>query len=131
MPLRNPCPPGACECDRDRLLADPDGDKRVLALTREEEKRLVARIESISSHSELKRLVERMNQLLGIELRIAPGANEVRTMRGFQIQLVERPGLCRKTRQAIPAAIRRCLENHPDVGFAILDESGLFGDESP
>ena len=131
MPLRNPCPPGACECDRDRLLADPEGDKRVLALTKEEEKRLVARIESISTHSELKRLVERMNQLLGIELRIAPGANEVRTMRGFQIQLVERPGLCRKTRQAIPAAIRRCLENHPDVGFAILDESGLFGDESP
>lgn len=131
MPLRNPCPPGACECDRDRLLADPDGDKRVLALTREEEKRLVARIESISTHSELKRLVERMQLLLGIELRIAPGANEVRTMRGFQIQLVERPGLCRKTRQAIPAAIRRCLENHPDVGFAILDESGLFNNESP
>ncbi len=129
--IRNPCPPGACECDRDRLLADPDGDKRVLALTREEEKRLVARIESISTHTELKRLVERMRQLLGIELRIAAGTNEVRTMRGFQIQLVERPGLCRKTRQAIPAAVRRCLENHPDVGFAILDESGLFGNESP
>ena len=131
IPIRNPCPPGACECDRDRLLADPEADKRVLALTREEEKRLVARIESISTHSELKRLVDRMRQLLGIELRIAPGANEVRSMRGFQIQLVERPGLCRKTRQAIPAAIRRCLENHPDVGFAILDESGLFGNESP
>ena len=125
--IRNPCPPGACECDRDRLLADPDADKRVLALTREEEKRLLARIETISTYGELMRLVDRMRQLLGIELQIAPGANEVRTMRGFQIQLTERPGLCRKTRQAIPAAIRRCLENYPDVGYAILDEQGLFG----
>ncbi|MET0964591.1 MAG: hypothetical protein ABWY05_17510 [Noviherbaspirillum sp.] len=128
--IRNPCPPGACECDRDRLLADPDSDKRVLALTREEEKRLVARIEGISTYGELMRIVERMRELLGIELQIAPGANEVRTMRGFQIQLNDRPGLCRKTRQAIPAAVRRCLENHPDVGFAILDEQGLFGGEN-
>ena len=128
--IRNPCPPGACECDRDQLLADPDADKRVLALTREEEKRLVARIEGISTYGELMRMVERMRQLLGIELQIAPGANEVRTVRGFQIQLTDRPGLCRKTRQAIPAAVRRCLENHPDVGYAILDEQGLFGGEN-
>ena len=73
------------------------------------------------------RLVDRMRQLLGIELQIAPGANEVRTMRGFQIQLTQRPGLCRKTRQAIPAAIRKCLENYPDIGYAVLDEQGLFG----
>lgn len=125
--IRNPCPPGACQCDRDRLLADPGSDKRVLALTREEEKRLLARLESISSLPELKHMVERMRQLLGIELQIAPGPNEVRTTRGFQIQVAERPGLCRKTRQAIPAAVRRCLENHPDVGYAILDEYGLFG----
>ena len=39
--IRNPCPPGACQCDRERLLADPASDKRVLALTREEEKRLL------------------------------------------------------------------------------------------
>jgi hypothetical protein len=124
--IRNPCPPGACECDRDRLLADPASDKRVLALTKEEERKLLARLEAISSLPELKRMVERMRQLLGIELQIAPGLNEVRTTRGFQIQVAERPGLCRKTRQAIPAAIRRCLENHPDVGYAILDEYGLF-----
>ena len=125
--IRNPCPPGACECDREQLLADPDADKRVLGLTREEEKRLVARIETISTYGELMRMIDRMRELLGIELQIAPGANEVRTTRGFQIQLTECPGLCRKTRQAIPAAIRRCLENHPDVGYAILDEQGLFG----
>ena len=124
--IRNPCPPGACQCDRERLLADPASDKRVLALTREEEKRLLARLEAVSSLQELKRLIERMQQLLGIELQIAPGPNEVRTTRGFQIQVTDRPGLCRKTRQAIPAAIRRCLDNHPDVGYAILDEVGLF-----
>lgn len=125
--IRNPCPPGACECDRDRLLADPGSDKRVLALTREEEKRLLARLEAVSTLQDLKRMIERMRQLLGIELQIAPGSNEVRSTRGFQIRVAERPGLCRKTRQAIPAAIRRCLENHPDVGYAILDETGLFG----
>lgn len=124
--IRTPCPPGACRCDRDQLLADPGSDKRVLALTREEEKRLLARLEAIGSLAELKHMVERMQQLLGIELQIAPGSNEVRTTRGFQIQVADRPGLCRKTRQAIPAAVRRCLENHPDVGYAILDESGLF-----
>ena len=125
--IRNPCPPGACQCDRERLLADPDSDKRVLALTREEEKRLLARLEAIGTLPELKHMVERMRQLLGIELQIAPGPNEVRTTRGFQIQVADRPGLCRKTRQAIPAAVRRCLESHPDLGYAILDEYGLFG----
>jgi len=125
--IRNPCPPGACECDRDRLLADPGSDKRVLALTREEEKRLLARLEAVSTLQDLKHMIERMRQLLGIELQIAPGSNEVRSTRGFQIRVAERPGLCRKTRQSIPAAIRRCLENHPDVGYAILDETGLFG----
>jgi len=124
--IRNPCPPGACECNLDSLLSDPSGDKRILALTREEEKRLLARLEAVSTLPELKRMLDRMRQLLGIELRIEPGPNEVRTTRGFQIQVAERPGLCRKTRQAIPAAIRRCLDNHPDVGYAILDEYGLF-----
>jgi hypothetical protein len=127
--IRNPCPPGACQCDRDRLLSDPHSDKRILQLTREEERRLIARIEAISTYDELKRIVERMRTLLGIELQITPGAHEVRTVRGFQIQLVESPGLCRKTRQSIPAAVRRCLESHPDVGYAILDAHGLFGED--
>ena len=129
--IRHPCPPGACECDRDRLLADPAGDKRVLALTKDEEKKLLVRLEAVSTLAELKRMVERMRQLLGIELQIAPGPHEVRTTRGFQIQVAERAGLCRKTRQAIPAAVRRCLENHPDLVYAILDEYSLFaGGES-
>ncbi len=52
---------------------------------------------------------------------------EVRTSRGFMIELQERPGLCRKTRQAVPAAIRRCLDKHPEIAFAILDAHDLLG----
>ena len=49
-----------------------------------------------------------MEEQLGIRLRIAPAVGEVRSMRGIRMRF-EQPGLCRKTRQAIPAAIRRGL----------------------
>lgn len=127
IPIRKECPPGACVCDRDALLAAPDGDTRILRLTQEEEKRLIARIDSIASYSELKTIEERMQAQLGIIVQITPSNREVRSVRGFNIQVMERPGLCRKTRQTIPAAIRRCLERNPDIAFAILDENDLFG----
>ncbi|OGB25750.1 MAG: hypothetical protein A3I66_05055 [Burkholderiales bacterium RIFCSPLOWO2_02_FULL_57_36] len=127
FPIRNECPPGACDCGRDLLLDDPGGDLRILTLTREEEKRLVARIENISSHADLLHVAERMQAQLGISLQIAPGIHEVRTVRGLNIRLAERPGLCRKTRQSIPAAVRRCLEKNPEIAYAILDAHGLFG----
>ena len=129
LPIRKECPPGACVCGRDSLLGDPHSDIRVLRLTREEEKKLIARIEDISSYAELLRIGQRMQEQLGIELRIAPGMNEVRTVRGISIQLVERPGLCRKIRQSIPAAIRRCLERHPEIAYAILNAHDLLGGE--
>jgi hypothetical protein len=53
--------------------------------------------------------------------------NEVRTVRGLNIVLAEQQGLCRKTRQTIPAAIRKCLERNPAITYAILDAEGLFG----
>ncbi|OWW20714.1 hypothetical protein [Noviherbaspirillum denitrificans] len=127
FPLRKECPPGACVCGRDDLLNDPQGDLRILRLTREEEKRLLDRIESITSYEELQRIGERMHAQLGIVLEIAPGANEVRTVRGLNIRLAEQPGLCRKTRQNVPAAIRRCLEKNPDIVFAILNAHDLLG----
>ena len=49
LPIRTECPPGACVCDRDALLQDPQADARVLLLTREEEKRLLQRLEQITS----------------------------------------------------------------------------------
>ena len=52
-----------------------------------------------------------MEEQLGIRLRIAPAFGEVRSMRSIRMRFEEQPGLCRKTRQAIPAAIRRGLEN--------------------
>ncbi|WLI87565.1 hypothetical protein Q4S45_12500 [Massilia sp. R2A-15] len=128
--IRTECPPGLCVCDRERLLADPDSDKRVLRLTREEEKRLLDRIESVSTYEDLRKLEQRMVQLLGIRLSITPGANEVRTVRGFRIELAELPGLCRKTRQSIPAAVRRCLDQHPEIAYAILDAESLFAPPS-
>jgi hypothetical protein len=127
FPIRKECPPGACICERDRLLDDPQGDLRILRLTSEEEKRLIARIESISSYADLRHVEERMQTQLGIVLQISPSIHEVRTVRGFNIQLVERPGLCRKTRQSIPAAVRRCLERNPDIAYAILNAHDLLG----
>lgn len=128
FPIRKECPPGACVCGRDELLNDPHGDIRVLRLTREEEKKLVARIENISSHAELLHVAERMRSQLGIVLQITPGIHQVRTVRGLNIQLAEQPGLCRKTRQAIPAAVRRCLEQNPEIVYAILNAHDLLRD---
>ena len=127
--LRQQCPPGSCVCERERLLDDPGGDVRILRLTREEEKKLLLRIENIASYAELKHIEERLLALLGVVLHIAPGTREVRSVRGLRIQLVEQAGLCRKTRAAIPAAVRRCLEKNPDIVFAILDAHGLLAAE--
>ncbi|HEU4844958.1 MAG TPA: hypothetical protein VFT05_11905 [Burkholderiaceae bacterium] len=132
FPIRQECPPGACVCGRDALLdalaALPETDVRILRLTREEEKRLIARIEAIASYDELQRMTARMDQQLGMAVQITPSARGVRTVRGLAIALAERPGLCRKTRTAIPAAIRRCLEHHPDIVYALLNARDLLGD---
>ena len=127
FPIRKECPPGACICGRDDLLNDPQGDTRILRMTREEENRLVERIENITSYEELKHIGERMHAQLGIVLQIAPGTREVRSVRGISIRLADQPGLCRKTRQNVPAAIRRCLEKNPDIVYAILNAHDLLG----
>jgi len=127
FPIRKECPPGACICDRDKLLNDPHADLRVLRLTGMEERKLIERIENISSYDDLKHVAQLMRDQLGIVLTIMPGSNEVRTVRGFIIQLAEQTGLCRKLRQSIPAAVRRCLERKPEIAYAILDAHDLFG----
>lgn len=128
FPIRQPCPPGACICGRELLLEDPCADLRVLRLTRQEEKRLVERLENIQSLDDLEHLQRRIYEQLGIPLRIAPGFNEVRTMRGIAIRIDEQPGLCRKTRQTIPAAIRRGLEKRPEIAWRLLDAHDLLRD---
>ena len=125
-PLRHPGPPGACDCGRERLADGPQ--RRILLLTREEEKRLVARLENLKDLDDLYHLQERLYAQLGIRVNISPGLNEVRTMRGIAIELEQQPGLCRKTRQAIPAAIRRGLERNPQVAFRLLDAHDLLRD---
>ena len=68
-----------------------------------------------------------MQQLLGIALSITPSANEVRTVRGFTIELGGVAGTVPEDQQSIPAAVRRCLDQHPEIAFAILDAHDLFG----
>ncbi|CAM4241378.1 Ribosomal protein S3AE [Comamonas aquatilis] len=126
-PIRTECPPGSCICERERLLATPGADWRILMLTREEEKRLLLRLESISSLQDLRHMQLRMAEQLGLSITIGPGRAEVRTMRGIQIEIADQPGLCRKTRQSIPAAIRKGLEHKPEIAYALLDAHDLFG----
>jgi hypothetical protein len=128
VPLRSPCPPGACICGRDPLLETPGADLRILRLTRKEEKVLLARLEKLKDLADLEHLKKRMYEQLGLRVEVAPGFNEVRTMRGIAIQIDELPGLCRKTRAAIPAAIRRGLENHPEIAFELLNAHDLLRD---
>jgi hypothetical protein len=127
-PIRSPCPPGACDCGRDPLLETPGGDLRILFLTRNEEKRLIERLENLQSLSDLEHLQRRMFEQLGIRVDIAPGFNEVRTMRGIGIQIGELPGLCRKTRANIPAAIRRAMEKRPEIAYELLNANDLLRD---
>ncbi|BBP77710.1 hypothetical protein PHLH7_38140 [Pseudomonas sp. Ost2] len=126
-PIRQPCPPGACICERERLLDTPGTDLRILRLTRQEEKVLLDRLEDLKSLADLERLQHRMYEQLGIRVTIAPGPNEVRTMRGIGIHIDELPGMCRKTRQSIPAAIRRGLEKHPEIAYELLNAHDLLG----
>jgi hypothetical protein len=126
MTIRQPCPPGACVCDREQLLDTPGTDQRILQLTRQEEKKLIDRLEDLQSLQDLERLQQRMYELLGIRVHVAPGHTEVKSMRGIQIVIDELPGMCRKTRQAIPAAIRRGLEKRPEIAYRLLDAHDLF-----
>lgn len=126
FPLRTECPPGACICARDRLLADPQGDLRILRLSRADEKSLLQRLENLRDLADLRHLEERMEQQLGIRLTLVTSPRGVRSLRGILIRVQEQPGLCRKTRQAIPAAIRRGIEKRPQIAWEIANAGGLF-----
>lgn len=128
FPVRNPCPPGTCVCGRDQLLDDPSADLRSLRLTLMEEKRLLERLENIQTLQDLEHMQQRLQEQLGIRLEVAPKASEVRSLRGIGIQVEERPGLCRKIRQSIPAAIRKSLERRPEILYRLLDANDLFRD---
>ena len=127
FPVRIECPPGACVCGRERLILDPEGDVRPLAIDRKQEQNLIARIERVDSYADLQHVQALIRKNIGAELSIAPGPNEVRTMRGIIVVLEEKPGLCRKVRQSVPAAVRRLLQEKPQIAYAILDAHDLFG----
>ena len=91
-------------------------------------KRLIARIERISSLQELRHLLHRMNEQLGIQLMVQAGEGEVRTVRGLNIRFESQTGLCKKTQQTLPAAIRRALDADHRIVYALLDEHSLLGE---
>ncbi|AGL84512.1 hypothetical protein ABH911_004751 [Pseudomonas protegens] len=124
--IRQPCPPGACICEREQLLDTPGADLRILNLTRQEEKRLLERLENLKDLADLEHMQRRMYEQLGIRVQISPSDNVVRSMRGIAISLGELPGLCRKTRQSIPAAIRRAMEQRPEIAYRLLDSQDLL-----
>ena len=126
MTIHQPCPPAVCDCEREQLLDAPGTDQRILQLTRQEEKKLLERLENLQSLADLERMQHLMHQQLGIRVHIAPGHTEVKSMRGIQIVIDELPGLCRKTRQSIPAAIRKGLEKRPEIAYRLLDAHDLF-----
>lgn len=126
MNIRQPCPPGACVCEREQLLQAPGADLRILNLTSQEEKKLIERLEDLKSLQDLERMQQLMYQQLGIRVHVAPGYTEVKSMRGIQIVIDDLPGLCRKTRQSIPAAIRRGMEKRPEIAYRLLDAHDLF-----
>ena len=125
QPIRQPCPPGVCDCGREQLSG---AELRILCLTRQEEKRLLERLENITSLPDLEHMQRRLYEQLGIRLEIAPGFSEVRSMRGIQIRIDELPGLCRKTRASIPAAIRRGMEKRPEIAYTLLNAHDLLRD---
>ena len=127
FPIRTECPPGACVCGYERVLADPGADHRPLAIDRRQEQNLLARIERVSDYEDLRHVQALIRKNIGAELRIEPGPNEVRTVRGIIIVLEEKPGLCKKVRQSVPAAIRKRLQEKPEIAWAILDAGDLFG----
>lgn len=126
--IRQPCPPAACICGRAELSDIAESDLRILRLTRHEEGRLIERLENLASLEDLEHMQLQLYQKLGIRLAVSPGSNEVRSMRGIRIELAELPGLCRKTRQAIPAAIRRAMERRPEIAYNLLNAHDLLRD---
>jgi len=125
-PIRPECPPGACVCGLGALLHAPAGDLRVLRLTRTEEKKLILRLENLSSLEDLRCMQQRMWEQLGVHISIGLSPNGVHSLRGITILVHEQPGLCRKTRQAISAAIKKSMEQRPQIAWQLLDEGGLF-----
>ncbi|MCM2378632.1 hypothetical protein [Pseudomonas marginalis] len=127
MTIRQPCPPALCDCEREQLLGTPSADQRILRLTRQEEKKLLERLENLQSLEDLEHMQRLMYLQLGIRVHVAPGHTEVKSMRGIQIVIDKLPGLCRKTRLSIPAAIRKGMEKRPEVVYRLLDAHDLFG----
>ena len=90
-------------------------------------KRLPERMKNLQSLGEQEKLQQRMHEQLGIRLAVAPGVNEVRSMRGIRIEIDTLPASAAKPARHYqpPSAIRR-LEKHPEIAYKLLNAHGLF-----
>ena len=104
-PLRQPCPPGACVCERERAEA-PGADRRILLLTRQEEQRGRS-LEALRSTGRHGTPAAAHGGTTGHPPADRPGLRRGAQHARHPHALRGAAGLCRKTRQAIPAAIRR------------------------
>lgn len=125
---RTRCPTDLCDCQLDSWLNDAAADRRLLLLTRIEERRLLERLERLESLEDLQHMQQRMQAQLGISVQVEPGFNEVRSMRGIEIEVAPLAGLCRKSRQAIVRSIRRGMERTPQIAWALLNAQDLLRD---
>jgi hypothetical protein len=50
----------------------------------------------------------------------------VRSLHSITVLVLEEPGLCRKTRQAIVAAIKHSLAQQLEIAYEILNVGSLF-----
>ena len=62
----------------------------------------------------------------GLEVAAPSRHGMLRPLRGIALLVHAQPGLCRKTRKAIPEAIRKSMERRPEIAYGLLDEGGLF-----
>ena len=125
-PLRQPCPPGACVCERERLEA-PGADRRILLLTRQEEQRLAARLEALRSWKTWNTCCGawRNNWASACgsprpSARCAACAASACASRSSRALPQDPPG--------DSAAIRRGLEKRPEVAYALLNAHDLLRD---
>ena len=104
----------------------PGADRRILLLTARKSSAWPP-TEALRSTEDLEHLLRRMEEQLGIRLRIAPAFGEVRSMRSIRMRFEEQPGLCRKTRRGDSRHPPR-LEKRPEVAYALLGAHDLLRD---
>ena len=99
-------PPPALPARRPRLRTRapeaPGADRRILLTRGRKSSAWPLALEALRAGRHSEHLLRRMEEQLGIRLRIAPAFGEVRSMRGIRMRFEEQPGLCRRPARRFP-----------------------------